>query len=245
MEQWSLCLYPYIEGDSGWDPPMTAPQWSAVGAALCRIHQVPPPASEREALRVETFDPREYRRRIDAFAAQGVSDSGGSLEERELRAAWEARREMIHTAISSLETLAGGLKVQAGSYVICHADIHPSNIIRDDQGRVFVVDWDDVMLAPKEHDFLFVEDPPGMAASADGSPFFEGYGTVGIDWRALAYFRWERVVQDLLEYANIACAGDRLGRAARVEAVQRFGIATLPNARMITAARGAQAHLAG
>jgi len=100
------------------------------------------------------------------------------------------------------------------------------------------------MLAPKERDFLFVGNPPLERPSAEDSPFFQGYGFAGIDWRALAYFRWERVVQDLLDYASSACAGDRLDRAVRADAVRRFGIAALPTARMVTAARSAQARLA-
>jgi spectinomycin phosphotransferase len=36
-------------------------------------------------------------------------------------------------------------------------------------GQVFVVDWDEVMLAPKERDFIFVRPPHADA-------FFQGYG---------------------------------------------------------------------
>ena len=37
---------------------------------------------------------------------------------------------MIHTVVASLETLAHVLQRQSEPYVICHADLHPSNIIR-------------------------------------------------------------------------------------------------------------------
>ena len=244
VEEWSLCLYPYIEGDSGWDPAYddTAMERGGRGSPPCSPGATAVFGQGVAARR--DIDPGEYRRRIDAFETQHVSHNGGSREEREVRAAWEAQREVIHTAISSLETLAAEVKERTGPYVICHADIHPSNIIRDDHGRVFVVDWDDVMLAPEERDFLFVEDSPIDTSTKDSS-FFQGYGPADIDWRALAYFRWERVVQDVLEYARTACAGDRLGRAVRAEAVRRFGIAILPSGRMATAARGAEARLAG
>jgi spectinomycin phosphotransferase len=38
-------------------------------------------------------------------------------------------------------------------------DLHPRNLIRDHAGKVFVIDWDEVMLAPKERDFIFVRPP--------------------------------------------------------------------------------------
>ena len=48
------------------------------------------------------------------------------------------------------------------------------------------------MLAPKERDFIFVREPQADA-------FWEGYGQAEIDWMALTYYLWERVVQDVIE----------------------------------------------
>jgi spectinomycin phosphotransferase len=61
---------------------------------------------------------------------------------------------------------------------------------------VFVIDWDDVMLAPKERDFLFIpEYRVDSLTQQEISPFFQGYGVgTEIDWAALAYYRCERVV---------------------------------------------------
>ena len=36
-------------------------------------------------------------------------------------------------------------------------DLHPANLLRDDAGQVFVIDWDEVMLDPNERDFLFID----------------------------------------------------------------------------------------
>ena len=75
-----------------------------------------------------------------------------------LSASWVAYKSTIHRVVTALEKLAGVLQRRSGPYVICHADLHPANLIRDDAGHVFVVDWDDVMLAPKERDFIFVNE---------------------------------------------------------------------------------------
>ncbi|HEY6406190.1 MAG TPA: phosphotransferase [Ktedonobacteraceae bacterium] len=105
--------------------------------------------------------------------------------------------------------------------MICHADLHPANLIRDHAGHVFVIDWEDVMLAPKERDFIFVRE-----AQADGStlqgipPFFQGYGHTEIDWIALTYY--QRVVQDLIECAQNVFFKDDLGEESRVDEAQLF-----------------------
>ena len=55
----------------------------------------------------------------------------------------------IQTAIAALETLGYVLQRRTFPYVVCHAELHPANLLRDPLGHVFVVDWDEVMLAPK------------------------------------------------------------------------------------------------
>lgn len=195
-EDWTLVLYPFIEGDSSFTG-MTNEQWRELGSIFRQIHQTALPAEGFESLRKETFDVAEYVQWIHDFEAQYLhAEHIGSDSERALRTDWLAHQSTIHKAVSSLQKLAGVLQKQSGSFVFCHADLHPANLIRDNQGHVHVIDWDDVMLAPKERDFIFVREPQADA-------FWEGYGQPEIDWVALTYYRWERVVQDV-----IACAQD-------------------------------------
>ena len=44
--------------------------------------------------------------------------------------------------------------------------VGPANLIRDRAGNVFVIDWDEVMLAPKERDFIFIREPQAAAYQA-------------------------------------------------------------------------------
>ena len=241
--QWTAMLYPFIEGVTGWDPPMTGEHWKIVGAALQRVHQVDLPTGGFESLRRETFDPSGYARWIRAFEVQQAGSSDGSASEQALRSLWLQHAPTIHTMMTSMEALAAVLQDQSGPHVVCHADLHPANIIRDRAGRAFVVDWDDVMLAPKERDFIFVGDAPvDNSARQDTSPFFQGYGQTEIDWRALTYYLWERVVTDL-----IACAQDVFFRAdleeeTKAEAVELFR-RILAAGGDVDTARDAAAHL--
>jgi spectinomycin phosphotransferase len=122
--------------------------------------------------------------------------------------------------VASLETLSEALRRRSGPTVICHADLHPGNLIRRQPNHVFVIDWDDVMVAPKERDFLFVgEVPAADSARPEISPFFHGYGRAEIDRVALTYYLWERVVQDLIDCAAQVFCRDDLGGATKAEAV--------------------------
>ena len=44
LGEWTLTVYPFIDGDTGWNPGLTDAQWQAVGTALRQIHQVRLPA---------------------------------------------------------------------------------------------------------------------------------------------------------------------------------------------------------
>jgi len=148
----------------------------------------------------------------------------------------------IHTVVTSLEKLAGMLQSRTLPYVICHADLHPANLIRDRLGHVFVIDWDEVMLAPKERDFIFVKESLADSESLPGTPaFFQGYGQTEIDWIALTYFRYERVIQDLIACAQEVFYRDDLGEATKADSVQLFH-AILAESSEIDATSQASAH---
>src|SRR5262245_59090574 len=90
-----------------------------------------------------------------------------------LHACWREQQHTIHTVLTLLEILAGVLQGRSGPQVICHADLHPGNIVRTPDDHLFVIDWDEVMLAPKERDLLFVRAAPAEDATGqDPPPFF-------------------------------------------------------------------------
>ena len=236
LTEWRVIVYPWISGDSSLTG-MTQAQWQEVGSVFKRIHHLPlAPADGFASLRNETFDPTGYIRWVRDFETHhlhprhGDSDSAHSL-----RAAWMAHQPTIHTVVTCLETLGSALQPRALPSVICHADLHAANLLRDPAGRVFVIDWDEVMLAPKERDFIFVREPQATA-------FWDGYGQREIDWVALTYFRWERVIQDLIEEAQLVCFRDDVGEETKAIAAQRF-VTGFTAGNNVAAAYAAAAHL--
>jgi spectinomycin phosphotransferase len=243
LSEWTVTVYSFLDGETSWTG-MTDEQWKEVGTIFQQIHQVMLPSIGFESLRKETFDPTEYVRWIRTFETQHARSRGGaSASERALRSSWMAHQSTIHMAVTSLETLGGVLQRRTLPYIVCHADLHPANLLRDHVGHVFVIDWDEVMLAPKERDFIFVK-----AAPADGlsrlstPPFFQGYRQTDIDWIALTYYRYERVVQELIACAQEVFFRDDLGEGTRADAVQLFH-AILAEGGEIDAASQASAHL--
>src|SRR5579863_8613511 len=146
---WTVIVYPFIEGDTSLTG-MTNRQWKEVGTIFKRIHEVRLSPEDGLSLQKETYDPSAYTRWVHTFEAPHLhAQHSGSESSRTLRADWEAHQSTIHTGVTSLEKLAEELQLRTFPYVICHADLHPANLLRDRRhGHVFVIDWDEVMLAP-------------------------------------------------------------------------------------------------
>ena len=236
LDGWTLILYPFIEGDNSLTG-MTNEQWRELGRVFKQIHTVPVPVRGFESLRRESFDAKEYIRWIHTFETEQLHfPHNGNASQRALLADWLAHQATISTAVRSLEKLAGVLQKRSGPYVFCHADLHPANLIRDAHGQVFVIDWDDVMLAPKERDFIFVRGPEADA-------FWEGYGHPQIDWVALTYYRWERVVQDVIACAEDMFFKDDLGEETRADIAELFHEILLGNTSTVNDVYAAADHL--
>lgn len=237
LADWTVILYPFIEGDSS-KTGMTNEHWRALGSIFRQIHQTPVPAAGFESLRKETFDVTEYAQWIHDFETQHLhAEHRGSVAERALQVGWLAHQSTIHKGVNSLQKLAAILQKRSGPFVICHADLHIRNLIRDSHGQVFVIDWDDVMLAPKERDFIFIREPEADA-------FWQGYGQPEIDWVALTYYRWERTVQDVIACAQDMFFNDDLGEESRADIAGLFHEIMVGDTSTINDVYAAEVHLA-
>ncbi|HJC25247.1 MAG TPA: aminoglycoside phosphotransferase family protein [Candidatus Eisenbergiella merdavium] len=117
----------------------------------------------------------------------------------------EREKEMLLSRIRQLRAAALELEKAALPYVLCHTDIHGGNLIRDPQGRLWLIDWENVMLAPKEADlFCFCEE--------EYAPLFCG----DADERALRYYLLRRDLEDVQEFLDSVLNGE-YDRAAQQE----------------------------
>jgi spectinomycin phosphotransferase len=89
--------------------------------------------------------------------------------------------------------------------------------------ELYIVDWDAPMLAPKERDLMFVGGGIDNIwnSTRDEAMFCEGYGKTEIDLALLAYYRYERIIVDLVAYCEQLFLTDE-GGADREPAYETF-----------------------
>jgi len=143
---------------------------------------------------------------------------------------WRARREDIRALLARADDLGPRLAQRAPEFVLCHADIHTNNVLLDADGRVWIVDWDETVLAPRERDLMFVVGGiiGGLVGPREEGLFFKGYGATTIDPLALTYYRYAWAVGDIGEYAAQVFFRPDLGPVTKRAAVEGFMSLFLP-----------------
>ncbi len=124
------------------------------------------------------------------------------------------------------------MQSQTTSKVLCHTDIHMGNLLICEDGALYIVDWDQPILAPKERDLMFINSGIGHAwlePEQEEALFYAGYGQTEINPVALAYYRYERIVQDFAAYSEQLLLTDE-GGEDRAEGLRRVASQFLPGA---------------
>jgi spectinomycin phosphotransferase len=216
---YALSLYPFVEARTTYDVGLTQDDWRALGATLRQIHASQLPAELAGLLPQETFTPS--RRHV---LAKLVHLLNGAVLDDPIEAAlaefWRSRQEVIQTLIDHADSLGAEMRRTALPAVLCHADLHAWNVLVDAARQMWIVDWDEVILAPKERDLMFVVGGigRGLVKPEETKCFLRSYGDPAINPRALAYYRFAWAVQDMAAYAEqvffVREAGEPTRRAA-------------------------------
>lgn len=203
IEGFTLIVYPFVKGEDGFSCNLTNDQWFTLGQALRQVHEIDVPPSIQNQLRREAYSPK-WR---EAVRSLYVHIEGPPIADEvalKLLKFMKEKMPAIRRLVNRAEQLAQKLQAQASKFVLCHSDIHGGNVLINGNGTLYIVDWDDPIMAPKERDLMFIG---GGVANVwnklhEETSFYRGYGRTEIDSTILAYYRHERIVEDIAVYGH-------------------------------------------
>jgi spectinomycin phosphotransferase len=188
-----------------------------------QVHAVPPAPELTRTVGREAFRPAgcEVAAGLEALLATAAPEDGVAWE---LAAFWRPRREAVRALVDRADATGRRLARSAAPWVLCHGDLHTWNVLVDAERRLWVVDWDEAVLAPKERDLMFVVGGigRGLVGPGDTECFFQGYGQAAVDRHLLAYYRCAWAVQDIAAYAEQVLLSPELGAESRRAALDGF-----------------------
>jgi len=219
---YKLILYPFIEGKNGFEMELSDSHKRTFGAVLQRIHTVKIPLELQRVIPQETYSP-QWRERVKDLQRQVEGSTFNDPAAAKLADFIKSKHNEIDHLVKHTEELASELQSQSHDLVLCHTDIHGANILITDDNQFYIVDWDNPLLAPKERDLMFVGGGIDniWRNKRDESVFYEGYGRTDLDFTMMAYYRYERVIEDLAAYGEQLLLTDK-GGADREQAYRRF-----------------------
>ncbi len=207
-----LILYPFVEGHDAIGVELSDRQWRELGAALKAAHATRLPPDLARCTPCETYSPR-WRGILRAALSRSETMAYDDPAAARLAALLKAKRREIEQIVERAARLAVPLRRHPRPFVLCHTDIHAANVLLDTDDRLFIVDWDNPLLAPKEHDLMFMDggSDEGMWCPTREDLFYQGYGQTEVDPVALAYYQVERIVVDIAVTCEMVFSGAEAG----------------------------------
>lgn len=203
IDDFTLTVSPFVEGRDGFSRNLTDDQWYTLGKVMKQIHEINVPTSIQAKIRRETYSPK-WRQVVQSLYPLIDSDPSGDEIAIKLLTFMKKHRAVIHRLVDRAEQLAQKVQDQSSQFVLCHSDLHGGNVLIDENDALYIVDWDDPIMAPKERDLLFIG---GGVANVwnklhEKELFYKGYEKIDVNMTLLAYYRHERIVEDIAEYGQ-------------------------------------------
>jgi spectinomycin phosphotransferase len=184
IEDFTLIVYPFINGQDGFRSNLTDNQWVKLGSALRRVHDIDVPPSIENRVRREVYSSK-WREAVRSLYNHIEGEPTGDEVALKLLKFMKENILAIRRLVDRAEQLGQKLQDPSHKFVLCHSDIHGGNVLIEGNDSIYIVDWDDPIMAPKERDLMFIGG--GVAnvwnKSHEEKLFYKGYGTTrGINY---------------------------------------------------------------
>lgn len=170
IKNYPAVLFNFIKGKTAIEGDFTPQQYQQLGEVLSRIHQAYKTIGEYSAK--EDFNIKNEPEFIKVVSIIDNHLPKDEIETEALVILKPIRLKLLNELIE-LSRLGKILKDKDLEFVLCHGEPSPGNIMVDQNNEVYLIDWDEPLMAPKEKDLLFFESNLG--------PFSTGYAKFSSD----------------------------------------------------------------
>lgn len=133
---------------------------------------------------------------LDVLAGITPDDKRGR---RELRDLLLPRKDELLGRLDRLKELQSLARATGKTMVVCHTDLHGENLMMDERGNLYIIDWEGAMIAPPEHDLFFFA---GYDYFWDiFLPNYEReFGPASLEGNVFGFYYYRRMLEDLTDW---------------------------------------------
>lgn len=204
LDQFKVALYPYVNGHNAVNTKLSEQQWRQFGEIIKQLHTADIPKYIKNDLPKETFSSK-WCDTVSFFIKHAQNKKFADSIAAQTALFLMSKSDVILNLIKRVIELRSILQNQSFDYVMCHADIHGWNLLIDQDNHLYLIDWDTLILAPKERDLMFIGAgiwESGYTAPQEKALFYKVYGEAGISQDAIYYYRLERIIEDIGAYCE-------------------------------------------
>jgi len=194
-----LVLYNFVAGRRvGYELPLPDDVLAKLAGLVGILHRSTPEIGI-ENRRYERFSipfERDLVKSLEMLESITSTDRTG---QQELQKLLLPRRDEILGCLHRLRELQHLVQAVDQEMVWCHTDLHGGNLIVNDQGDLYILDWEGALIAPPEHDlFAFVDDDRFVGLFL---PSYEReFGPASLDSKVFAFYLYRRNLEDLTDW---------------------------------------------
>jgi spectinomycin phosphotransferase len=198
LDELPTLVLEFIEGRSG---EALDDDFEAYVRLLARLHQAT--VLVKAAIRREEFQP-SWAAKFERFFARALQADPSTPPRAETRRLVQQHQAQIERDWATLASLAEACRQATWTPRITHGDAHGDNVIVGNDARLYLVDWDALLLAPAERDTWFFLNDEEQAASF--LPMYrQAFPAYRPDPLMYRFYLFVRFFEDLLGYlVNIA-----------------------------------------
>ena len=152
-EKYTVILYPFINGKSGFNTDLTKEQWIEFGKTLHQIHNFEI-SNKLHNILFENYD-NKWRKKLKKYIDMLNKVKIKNVFEKEFVEIIQSKKDIINKMIFRIEDIIQQMEKMEKTNCLCHGDIHAGNILLTDN-NFYIVDWDTLIIAPKERDLMFI-----------------------------------------------------------------------------------------
>ena len=186
-------VFPYIEGETLGDAPLTLEQIRQLAQLLAALHG----SGLRAGVPVKGIS--------ETYVVPFLADIEAYLCARDLpedvRQTLVPHASILMAAVSRLSQGAEGMRLERPACTLCHTDVHGWNLMWDGEA-LHLIDWEGLMFAPAEADLFAFSD--GFFFDYAREEFFQTYAALRPDFvlnpQAMDFYRLRRRMEDIYEF---------------------------------------------
>jgi thiamine kinase-like enzyme len=123
----------------------------------------------------------------------GETDRTGISQLKRIILTWKTR---IVLYLDQLIELQSKIRIISHNLLVCHTDLHGGNLVQTPEGILYLLDWENAMIAPREQDMIFF-----LGDEEYRKLFWPVYldqvGQVDIDLDVLSFYYYRRGLEDV------------------------------------------------